>query len=140
MTKNNQSHQLAYHCIRDGFSSPREPHALTIVTKESKSDQSRNRGACQRIQFVAGLFVEGRAIDSFRAPELNRHGLAGAVLWFEAFGLHGHGFAGQGVSDVSMQVTRVQVTTAINVARGAHTKTEVGMIRPVDLIVPALPA
>src|SRR5262249_1272769 len=49
-------------------------------------------------------------------------------------------FAGEGLLDVSGEVARIEPTHAIDVLGGPHAETPVSVVRPVDLVVPALAA
>src|SRR5262245_14923584 len=94
-----------------------------------------DRRAGQGIEMVSGLRVEGAATDALLAAQLNGQRRVGSLLRREFFSLKSRRLSGEGASDISLQVAGVQLAAAVEVARCPHAESEIGLVRPVDLVV-----
>src|SRR5262249_44614613 len=76
-------------------------------------------------------------MNSLFSPQLNGHRLLRSVLRLQHFGLKDGRLAGQGPANVFLQAADIQLAAAVDIAGGTHPEPKIGLIGPVDLIVPA---
>src|SRR5205823_5234432 len=80
------------------------------------------------------------SVDPSRAPQLHDGGLHGALVRRQLLGLEVRRLSGDSAAKVAAQVARVEPAHTADIAGGADAETEVGLVRPVGQVVPALPA
>src|SRR5438094_731184 len=93
-----------------------QAHARTVVGQQTLGRQPFDLWTSKAVEIEAGLVKKIVAINALRASEIQRDGLAGALLGAQSLRLEDRRRAGQGALDVAAQVARIDLAVTLDIA------------------------